>query len=208
MHDIKAVLFDMDGVLIDAQEWHYEALNEVLLIFGYQITREMHEERYDGLTTLKKLQMLTNEVGLPEHIHEMINRVKQDRTLRIAAQKCFPNVSHQVLISKLRYKNIKVGVVTNSIRQTTEFMLTYAGLLDSVDVLVTNQDVQDPKPNPECYFTAMEILGVLPEETVIIEDSPYGIMAAKASGALVVTVKSVDEVTLDLLHGIVPGILE
>ena len=52
----------------------------------------MHEERYDGLTTLKKLQMLTKEVGLPEHIHEIINRVKQDRTLRIAAQKCFPNV--------------------------------------------------------------------------------------------------------------------
>ena len=92
MHDIKAVLFDMDGVLIDAQEWHYEGLNEVLLIFGYKITREMHEERYDGLTTLKKLQMLTKEVGLPEHIHEIINRVKQDRTLRIAAQKCFPNV--------------------------------------------------------------------------------------------------------------------
>ena len=198
----------MDGVLIDAQEWHYEALNEVLLIFGYKITREMHEERYDGLTTLKKLQMLTSEVGLPEHIHEMINRVKQDRTLRIAAQKCFPNVSHQVLVSKLKNKNIKVGVVTNSIRQTTEFMLTYAGLLDSIDVLVTNQDVREPKPNPECYFTAMEILGVPPESTVIIEDSPYGIIAAKASGALVVTVKSVDEVTLDLLHGIVPGILE
>jgi HAD superfamily hydrolase (TIGR01509 family) len=87
-------------------------------------------------------------------------------------------------------------------------MLTYAGLLDSIDVLVTNQDVRDPKPNPECYFTAMEILGVSPEETVIIEDSPYGIMAAKASGALVVTVKSVDEVTLDLLHGVVTGILE
>jgi beta-phosphoglucomutase-like phosphatase (HAD superfamily) len=208
MHDIKAVLFDMDGVLIDAQEWHYEALNQVLVLFGYEITREMHEDRYDGLTTLKKLQMLTQEVGLPEHVHEMINRVKQDRTLRIAAQKCFPNVSHQVLISKLKNKNIRVGVVTNSIRQTTEFMLTYAGLLDSLDVLVTNQDVREPKPDPECYLTAMEILGVTPEETVIIEDSPYGIMAAKASGARVVTVKSVDDVSLDLLHGVVTGILE
>ena len=208
MSKIKAVLFDMDGVLIDAQDWHYEALNEVLQIFGYKITREMHEDRYDGLSTSKKLQMLTNEVGLPEHIHVMINRVKQDRTLRIAAQKCFPNVSHQVLISKLKHKNIKVGVVTNSIRQTTEFMLTYAGLLDSLDVLVTNQDVGDPKPNPECYLIAMEKLGVSPIETVIVEDSPYGIMAAKASGATVVTVRSVDEVTLDLFHGVVPGILQ
>jgi beta-phosphoglucomutase len=204
---VKAVLFDMDGVLIDAREWHYEALNDVLEIFGYRISRDMHEDRYDGLSTAKKLQMLTKEVGLPVHIHGMINRIKQDRTLRIAAQKCYPNVSHQVLISRLRNLDIKVGVVTNSIRQTTEFMLTYAGLLESLDVLVTNQDVDEPKPNPECYLIAMEKLGVLPSETVIVEDSPYGIAAAKASGATVVTVTSVDEVTLDLLHGVVPGIL-
>jgi HAD superfamily hydrolase (TIGR01509 family) len=197
----------MDGVLIDAREWHYEALNDVLQIFGYRISRDMHEDRYDGLSTATKLQMLTKEVGLPLHIHGMINRIKQDRTLRIAAQKCYPNVSHQVLISRLKNLEIKVGVVTNSIRQTTEFMLTYAGLLNSLDVLVTNQDVGEPKPNPECYLIAMEKLGVLPVETVIIEDSPYGIAAAKASGATVVTVKSVDEVTLDLLHGLVPGIL-
>ena len=207
MSEVKAVLFDMDGVLIDAREWHYEALNDVLQIFGYRISRDMHEDRYDGLSTATKLQMLTKEVGLPLHIHGMINRIKQDRTLRIAAQKCYPNVSHQVLISRLKNLEIKVGVVTNSIRQTTEFMLTYAGLLHSLDVLVTNQDVGEPKPNPECYLIAMEKLGVLPVETVIIEDSPYGIAAAKASGATVVTVKSVDEVTLDLLHGLVPGIL-
>ncbi len=207
MSKVKAVLFDMDGVLIDAREWHYEALNDVLEIFGYRISRDMHEDRYDGLSTAKKLQMLTKEVGLPVHIHGMINRIKQDRTLRIAAQKCYPNVSHQVLISRLRNLDIKVGVVTNSIRQTTEFMLTYAGLLESLDVLVTNQDVDEPKPNPECYLIAMEKLGVLPSETVIVEDSPYGIAAAKASGATVVTVTSVDEVTLDLLHGVVPGIL-
>ena len=207
MSEIKAVLFDMDGVLINAQEWHYEALNEVLQIFGFEITREMHLDRYDGLSTAKKLQMLTNEVGLPEHIHGMINRVKQERTLRIAAQRCFPNIAHLVLVSKLKHKNIKVGVVTNSIRQTTEFMLTYAGLRGFLDVLVTNQDVREPKPNPECYLLAMEKLGVLPAETVIVEDSPYGIQAAKVSGATVITVASVDEVTLDILHGVVPEIL-
>jgi HAD superfamily hydrolase (TIGR01509 family) len=86
-------------------------------------------------------------------------------------------------------------------------MLTYAGLRDFLDVLVTNQDVREPKPNPECYLLAMEKLGVLPVETVIVEDSPYGIQAAKASGAKVITVASVNEVTLDILHGVVPEIL-
>lgn len=204
MSKVNAVLFDMDGVLIDAQEWHYEALNEVLEIFGFTITREMHIDKYDGLSTAKKLKMLSTEVGLPQHIHGLINRVKQDRTLRIAAQKCFPTVSHQVLISKLKRRGIKVGVVTNSIRQTSEFMLTYAGIYEMLDILVTNQDVLEPKPDPSCYLIAMERIGVKPDETIIIEDSPYGIAAGNASGARVLAVKSVHDVNLDLLYGYIP----
>ncbi len=206
MSNIKAVLFDMDGVLIDAREWHYEALNEVLRIFGYEITRAMHEDRFDGLSTSKKLEMLTKEVGLPQHIHGMINRIKQDRTLRIAASKCFPNVAHQVLISKLKKQGFKVGVVTNSIRQTTEFMLTYAGLFELLDVVITNQDVDKPKPNPDGYQLAMQKLDVLPSETLIVEDSPYGVAAGKASGAKVVQVNSVSDVSIDLFYDLIPEI--
>lgn len=207
MSSIKAVLFDMDGVLVDAQEWHYEALNEVLDIFGYEVTRGMHLERYDGLSTARKLEMLSAEEGLPTHIHGLINRVKQDKTLRIAAQKCYPHVAHQVLISKLKTNGIKVGVVTNSIRQTTEFMLTYAGIFQMLDVVITNQDVTEPKPNPECYRKAMDMLGVLPDETIVIEDSPYGLAAGIASGARVIKVKSVEDVNLDLLFKLMPEIL-
>ena len=206
MSSIKAVLFDMDGVLIDAREWHYEALNEVLRIFGYEITRSMHEDRFDGLSTSKKLEMLTKEVGLPRHIHGMINRIKQDRTLRIAASNCFPNIAHQVLISKLKKQGFKVGVVTNSIRQTTEFMLTYAGLFELLDVVITNQDVDKPKPNPDGYQLAMQKLDVLPSETLIVEDSPYGIAAGKASGAKVVQVNSVSDVSIDLFYDLIPEI--
>ncbi|CAN2170931.1 COG0637 Predicted phosphatase/phosphohexomutase [Candidatus Nanopelagicaceae bacterium] len=206
MSNIKAVLFDMDGVLIDAREWHYEALNEVLRIFGYEITRAMHEDRFDGLSTSKKLEMLTKEVGLPQHIHGMINRIKQDRTLRIAASKCFPNIAHQVLISKLKKQGFKVGVVTNSIRQTTEFMLTYAGLFELLDVVVTNQDIDKPKPNPDGYQFAMQKLDVLPSETLIVEDSPYGVAAGKASGAKVVQVNSVTDVSIDLFYDLIPEI--
>lgn len=208
MSRVKAVLFDMDGVLIDAQEWHYEALNEVLDIFGFEITREMHEDRYDGLSTSKKLEMLSTEVGLPRHIHGMINRVKQDRTLRIAAQRCFPNVAHQVLISKLKKNGIKVGVVTNSIRQTSEFMLTYAGINELLDVLITNQDVIEAKPDPSCYLLAMNKLGVTPDQTIIVEDSPYGIAAGTASGAKVIKVGSVQDVNLDLMYSDIPEIFQ
>lgn len=206
MNKIKAVLFDMDGVLIDAREWHYEALNQVLKIFGFEITREMHELRYDGLSTAKKLSMLSEELGLPRHLHEMINRTKQDRTLRIAAQRCYPNASHQVLISTLKENDLKVGVVTNSIRQTTEFMLTYAGLRDQIDIVISNQDVEEPKPSPEGYLKAMDFLEIPPKACLIVEDSPYGVKAANLSGAHVIQVNSVDEVNLDALAKYLTGI--
>ena len=78
---IKAVLFDMDGVLIEAKEWHYEALNQALGIFGYEINRFEHLTSYDGLPTRVKLNKLTVEKGLPESLHGFINEMKQQYTI-------------------------------------------------------------------------------------------------------------------------------
>ena len=91
---IKTVLFDMDGVLIDATEWHYEALNESLEIFGFTISRDEHQKRFNGMTTRSKLEILTVEKNLPRGLHKIISDIKQDRTLRIAARMCFPNAAH------------------------------------------------------------------------------------------------------------------
>ena len=195
----KAVLFDMDGVLIDARDWHYDALNEALRIFGVEISRSDHLSRFNGLSTRKKLNMLTAEGVIPYELHEAIQSIKQDRTLRIAPQMCFPIVSHQVLINRLKALDLKVGLVTNSIRKSSEFMLEYAGLLKFMDVVVTNEDVVEGKPNPAGYLLAMEKLGVLPSETIVIEDGEYGILAAEAAGTTVIKVNDPFEVSLELL---------
>jgi len=63
VNKIKAVIFDMDGVLIEAKDWHYEALNRALKVFGYAISRYDHLVTYDGLPTVMKLDMLTKEKG-------------------------------------------------------------------------------------------------------------------------------------------------
>lgn len=196
---IKAVLFDMDGVLIDARDWHFDALNEALGLFGVEISRNDHLSRFNGLSTRKKLEMLTADGAIPQELHRVIEAVKQDRTLRIAAQKCFPVVSHQVLITRLKALGIKVGLVTNSIRKSSEFMLEYAGLLKFMDIVITNEDVHEGKPNPAGYLLAMQKLEVLPDETIVVEDGEYGIMAAKAAGAIVVKVNEPFEVSLELL---------
>ena len=199
MNQIEAVIFDMDGVLIDARDWHYDALNESLGIFGLNISRHDHLNMYNGLSTKKKLSILSESLGLPTELHEVIEAVKQDRTLRIAAQKCFPQVAHQVLLTRLKSHGIKLGLVTNSIRKTTEFMMEYAGLLDFMDVIITNEDVSEGKPNPEGYVKAMQFLGVNSSKTIVVEDGEYGIIAATASGAKVVKVKDPSDVNLDLL---------
>src|SRR5216684_3361292 len=74
---VGAILFDLDGVLVDATEWHYEALNRALALFGFTISRYEHLSSYNGLPTLKKLEMLTIEKGLPKQLHSMISRLKQ-----------------------------------------------------------------------------------------------------------------------------------
>ena len=200
---IKGVLFDMDGVLIDATEWHYDALNEALEIFGFTIDRSDHLTRFNGMTTRKKLQILTEEKGFPKELQDVVSDIKQDRTLRIAAKKCFPTAAHLILLSTLRNRDIKIGVVTNSIRKTSEFMLQYAGIIDFLDVLVTNEDVANPKPDPDGYLLAMSKLGITPSETVVVEDGMHGIVAAKAAGANVVEVLNPAEVSLEILEKIV-----
>jgi HAD superfamily hydrolase (TIGR01509 family) len=203
---LEAVLFDMDGVLIDARDWHFDALNESLKIFGLKISREDHVRKFNGLSTKKKLEILTEETGLPLELHDVIEAVKQDRTLRIAAQKCFPNVAHQVLITRLKDNGLKVGLVTNSIRKTTEFMLEYAGLLQFMDVVVTNEDVIEGKPSPAGYLLAMKTLGVHPENCVVVEDGDYGIAAAQSAGARVLRVSEPSDVSLDLLLPLISGL--
>jgi beta-phosphoglucomutase len=198
MANYKAILFDMDGVLIDARDWHYDALNEALKLFGLEITREDHLSRFNGLSTKTKLNMLTDDGLLPRVLHPIIEAVKQDRTLRIAAQQCFPIVSHQIMMTRIKSSGIKIGLVTNSIRKSTEFMLEYAGLLKFMDVIVTNEDVSEGKPSPQGYLLAMKMLGAKPNETIVVEDGHFGIQAAKSAGAEVIQVNEPLDVSLEL----------
>jgi beta-phosphoglucomutase len=204
----KAVIFDMDGVLIDAREWHYLALNEALAPFDFEINIQDHENRFNGLSTHVKLRMLSEERNLPYKLHSVISNVKQDRTLRIAATHCFPNVSHQILLARLKKNGIKIGLFTNSIRETTEFMLKHARIFNFFDAIITNQDVSEGKPSPEGYLKCCEILNVSPAEAIVVEDGEYGRIAAQEAGCEVVMVNEPSEVHLELLAKYIPGLIE
>ena len=198
---IKAVLFDMDGVLIDAKDWHYEALNKALKHFGFGISRESHLSTFDGLPTREKLKMLTKARGLPEQLHEFINALKQTYTLEISHKRCKPSFNHQYALSKLKAEGYKIAVCSNSVRQSVETMMQFSALEPYLDLLISNEDVSKGKPDPEMYIQAMSTLEVKPEECLILEDNDHGIQAAIASGGNLLKIGVPDDVTYQAIKG-------
>lgn len=194
---IKAVLFDMDGVLIDAKDWHYEALNKALKLFGLEISRYDHLTTFDGLPTKVKLQMLSKRYYLPKELHPFINDVKQSYTAELVYQRCHPMFHHEYALSKLKQKGYKIAVCSNSIRKTIELMMDRAGLSPYLDLIVSNEDVTKAKPDPEMYQTAINKFGLNPEECIVVEDNPNGIQAGKTSGATVLEVATVFDVNYE-----------
>jgi HAD superfamily hydrolase (TIGR01509 family) len=192
---IKTIVFDMDGVLIEAKDWHYEALNRALHLFGIEISRYEHLTVFDGLPTKKKLQMLSAQSNLPAELHDFINDMKQRYTMEIVNARCKPRFNHEYALSKLRANGYRLAVASNSIRSTIEVMMRRAELDQYLEFIVSNQDVTQAKPNPEMYHLALSRFGVAPQECLIVEDNENGIRAARASGAHVLEVTDVSEVT-------------
>lgn len=195
MVKIKAIIFDMDGVLIDAKDWHYEALNRALSLFGYEINRYDHLITFDGLPTRRKLEMLTKERGLPLSLHNFLNELKQLYTMEIAHTKCKPIFQHEYALSKLKAIGYQLAVASNSVRDSVSVMMQKSNLAPYLDLLMSNQDVKNGKPDPEIYLTTISKLGLEPQECLIVEDNENGIKAARASGAHLMIIESVYDVT-------------
>lgn len=195
MAKIKAVIFDMDGVLIDAKEWHYEALNRALSLFGFSISRYDHLVTFDGLPTSRKLEMLSVERGLPKSLHSFINEMKQHYTMEYVFTRCKPKFVHQYALSRLKAEGYYLALASNSIRNTVDMMMEKADLDQYLDFKLSNQDVTKSKPDPEIYNVAIQRLGLKPEECLIAEDNQNGVKAALASGAHLFKVETVNDVT-------------
>lgn len=198
---IKAVLFDLDGVLVEAREWHYKAFNKALKLFGYELNMDEHLDRYDGLPTKVKLNKLTEEKKLPNSLHQFIYSMKQQYTTEMINQYCRPEFQKQIMLKKLKQKNIKLACCSNAIRDTVDLMLRKSGLYDFFDVILSNQDVSKNKPDPEIYLKSLNILGLNPREALIVEDNDYGVRSAQASGAEVIKVQGAEDVNLSLFEG-------
>ena len=185
----KLVIFDLDGVLIDSKDYHYHALNQAL---GeeFAISREDHVSIYDGLPTSRKLELLTQNKGLPVELYEQIWNKKQELTLKIFSESVSKDYELMGYFQQLIDAGYKIAVASNSIRNSVKIILLRLGLLEFVDVYVSNEDVVRNKPFPEMYWKCMTTLGALPNDTVIIEDSHIGRQGALDSKCHLIPVEN------------------
>ena len=197
MTDIKLILFDLDGVLVDTKKIHFETFNQAIRqIAGekFVIPWAEHLRLYDGLKTFQKLQKLSSSTDLPEDVHQDIWKRKQELTL-VYLRTVQPCKKLKHLLSKLCQDGYRIGCCTNSVRKTVNTVLARLDIIEYFDVIISNEDVSRCKPYPEIYWKAIIEIGCLAEETVILEDSPYGLLAAHRTKANLLRVSDMEDVS-------------
>ena len=205
MTTVKLIISDFDGVLLDLKEIHYEALNRALRPVGeeYVITPEEHVKTFDGLSTKRKLKLLSELKKFPLDQSERVNELKQKFTVELLEG--FNKVNYDIVnvISTLKQEGYLFYVASNAIRATVELGLKKLGIDHLVDKVYSNQDVKNSKPNAEIYLTCMADAGANPWETVIIEDSKHGREAAALSGGHVCGVDNSFDFTLERIKSVI-----
>jgi len=200
----KLFIFDLDGVLVEACDWHRDALNEALLeVSDCAITQQEHIKIFNGIPTRKKLSILLKENRIKDEDVERIYKLKQKYTIKTIKKEASIRDEKIEMLNFLKERGHTVACYTNSIRETAELMLKKTGIYDLFDYVLTNQDVKESKPSPEGYIFLIRHYNINKEMCYIIEDSPKGIAAASNSGANVIRVKNADDVNIDTIRSFV-----
>ena len=200
----KLVIFDLDGVLINSKEIHFNALNLALADIDekYIITQEDQGSIFEGLTTKSKLEILTKTKDLPAELHQKVWDKKQYYTsiLFLGTGKDKELIT---LFRILKSSNIHIAVASNSIRKTLDTCLSRLGISEFISLSLSNEDIENPKPAPDIYTKCMDILNCSKENTIIVEDSDIGKLGAKLSGAKLFVVENRNDVNFELIERLV-----
>lgn len=182
---MKAVIFDMDGLMIDSERLYFEAQREI----GRRFNRQVKDEvlwKLMGRKPLESLKIFVNELDLPlspeqaKDIRDEIMRIKMSQDL-----KPMPGLYH--ILNSLQGK-LRLAVSTGAEQEFLDIALDNLGLRDKFDVLQASNEINKGKPDPEIFLVTCSKLGVAPEESIILEDSENGIKAGKAAGSYAVAV--------------------
>ena len=194
MSDIKGLIFDLDGVLVNTKKIHFDALNMALKNLKIkEISYKDHLNIYDGLPTSKKLEILNNKKIIDKKYNKLILDIKQKNTLNLLNKDIKYNSKIYNTFLKLS-KNFKISLATNAVRKTLNLCLQRLKIKRFISFSFSNEDVKNNKPHPEVYLKCLVNMGLKPSETLIFEDSHHGVMAAQDSGCSLYTVKKISDI--------------
>ena len=193
---IDAIIFDLDGVLISSKNIHFESLNKALSHnkLTHQISYEDHLKTFDGLPTIKKLEILNKRKLVPKKLNKKIKLKKNQITRKLLKENLIFNKNIYSLFEKLS-KKYKIGIATNAIKETLEIAIKKLRIGKFVNSNISAEMITNPKPHPEIYLRSILNLNSKPKNTLVLEDSHYGRISAKESGARLMPIKSLDDVS-------------
>lgn len=202
---IEAVIFDVDGVLVDSYAAHFESWKQLGRETGVTLTEEEFKESF-GLrsrdvvrrwkvsdTSISISAGGNGDKGMRPLTDTEVQRLdrRKERIFREILEKNFPGMDGALeLIEALAAEKIKIAVGSSAPKENVDLVLNRLGVRDHVQVVVTGEDVQRGKPDPQVFLLAAERLGVPPDRCVVIEDAVPGIEAARSAGMKAVALVS------------------
>lgn len=195
---MKAIIFDMDGVLINSQPLHFEAEKRAIAHFGYNIT-------YEEL----KFYLGWNEEAFWKHVKarymisatiEELKSVERPMLEELLKKELKPNKNLQELLERLKSKGLKLAVASSAPKKWVIMTLEGLGITKFFDAAVSGEEVKKSKPAPDIFLAAARQIGIDPKNCAVIEDAPDGITAANAAGIYSIVIKNKINEGLDFSH--------
>ncbi len=178
---VKAVLFDLDGVIIDSHDAWFRIFNQTRKKFKLpEISAKEFDESVWGGSVENDAKRYFKDVG-----EEELGRIYKNDFLGAKDNVKINPYAHFAL-KNLKEKGIKAGIVTNSYKKIANGILEHHGIKDSFDVIITGNDVENGKPAPDSILKACKILGIKPEEALYVGDTKIDIAAGKNAGSFTI----------------------
>lgn len=203
---IKLIIFDLDGVLVDSEIMHRESLLDAIKdITGMQRHEYEYLFKIDGRTTQEKLVALKEFTNLSDLDIQLIDDKKQQNLIRhlFRGFRTSPNLATMIEILSKKYK---LCIASNSRKENVINILNIIGISGYFERIYSNNDVVNPKPAPDIFLRQIEEMNVPPNETLILEDSEAGCIAARASGAHLFEIDNLEQVTLENIENVIKRI--
>jgi HAD superfamily hydrolase (TIGR01509 family) len=185
---IRAILWDLDGVLVNSMDFHYQAFREVLTGRGRELSREEYLGTIIGLRNDAIFKRLLP--GTSDGVVVELALQKEEAFRRLIAGRVQPLPGSPELVRRAKDAGLRQAIVSSTPRENIALILRSLALENSFDAIVGEEDATRGKPDPEGFRVAARRLRVAPAECLVIEDAPEGITAGKAAGMLTIGVST------------------